>query len=163
MCSSMATRHQMRMYLNYSNSSILSFKESHGISTKEVPFEALDLHIREAIVNTLILKEADLLCHSKAIVKNGQRYSTGDCVIIRYGNGEPILCFIESLWHYQNMEYLLYEVLLINHFDEHFNSYEVEKTGFFEMVNTENLFDYHPLSVYYVSPKVLVPLTSTFV
>ena len=163
MCSSMATRHQMRMYLNYSNSSILNFKESHGISTKEVPFEVLDPQIREAIANTLILKEADLLCHSKAIVKNGQRYSTGDCVIIRYGNGEPILCFIESLWHYQNMEYLLYEVLLINHFDEHFNSYEVEKTGFFEMVNIENLFDYHPLSVYYVSPKGLVPLTSTFV
>ena len=39
------------------------------------------------------------------------------------------------------MEYLLFEVLLINHFDEDFNSYEVEKTGFFEMVNIENLFD----------------------
>ena len=157
-CFSIATRHQMHMYLNYCNSSILSFKESHGISTKEVHLEALDLHIREAIENTLILKEADLLCHSKAIVKNGQRYSTGDCVIIRYGNDEPIFGFIESAWHYQNMEYLLCEVLLINQFDEHFNSYEVENTGFFEMVNIENLFDYHPLSVYYVSSKVLVPL-----
>ena len=38
----------MRMYLNYSNSSILSFKESREVSTKEVPLEALDLHIREA-------------------------------------------------------------------------------------------------------------------
>ena len=55
-CFSMATRHQMRMYLNYSDSSILSFKESHEISTKEVPLEALDLHIREAIKNTLVLK-----------------------------------------------------------------------------------------------------------
>ena len=36
-------------------------KESHGISKKEVPLDALDLHIREAIEN-LILKEADLLC-----------------------------------------------------------------------------------------------------
>ena len=157
-CFRMATRHQMRVYLNYCNSSVLSFKESHRISTKEVPLEALDLHIREAIENTLILKEADLLCHSKAIVKNGQRYSTGDCVIIRYGNDEPIFGFIESAWQYQNMEYLLCEVLLINQFDEHFNSYEVEKTVFFEMVNIENLFDYHPLSVYYVSSKVLVPL-----
>ena len=122
------------MYLNYSNLSILSFKESHGISTKEVPLEALDFHIREAIGNTLVLEEADLLCHSKGIVKNGQRYSIGDCVIIRYGNDEPILGFIESVWHYQNMEYLLCEVLLINQFDEHFNSYEVEKSGFFEMV-----------------------------
>ena len=49
------------MYLSYCNSSILSFKESHGISTKEVTLDALDLHIREAIEN-LILKEADLLC-----------------------------------------------------------------------------------------------------
>ena len=115
MCFSMATRHQMRMYLNYSNSSILSFKESHGISTKEV------------IENTLILEEANL-------------------------------GFIESVWHYQNKEYLLCEVLFINQFDEHFNSYEAEKIGFFEMVNIENLFAYHPLSVYYVSSKVLVPL-----
>ena len=60
------------------------------------------------------------------------------------------------------MEYLVCEVLLINQFDEHFNSYEVEKTGFFEMVNIENLFDYHPLSVYYVSSKVLVPLHHHF-
>ena len=157
-CFSMATRHQMRMYLNYWSSSVLSFKESHGISTKEVPLEPLHLHIREAIKNTLILKEVDLLCHLKAIVKNEQRYSTGHCVIIRYGNDEPIFGFIESAWHYQNMEYLLCEVLLINQFDEHFNSYEVEKTGFFEMVNIENLFDYHSLSVYYVSSKVLVPL-----
>ena len=112
MCFRMARRHLMRLYLNYSNSSILSFKESHGISTKEVPLEALDLHIREAIENTFILKEADLLCHSKAIVKNGQRYSTGDCVIIRYGNDEPILGFTDSVWHYQNMEYLLCEVFI---------------------------------------------------
>ena len=40
------------------------------------------------------------------------------------------------------MECLLCEVLL-NQFDEHFNSYEAEKSGFFEMVNIENLFDYH--------------------
>ena len=56
------------------------------------------------------------------------------------------------------MEYLLCEILLINKFDENYNSYEVEKTGFFEMVNIENLFDYYPLSVYYVSSKALVPL-----
>ena len=71
---------------------------------------------------------------------------------------EADLGFIESVWHYQNMEYLLCEVLFINQFDEHFNSYEAEKIGFFEMVNIENLFAYHPLSVYYVSSKVLVPL-----
>ena len=60
------------------------------------------------------------------------------------------------------MEYLLCEVLLINQFDKHFNNYEVEKSGFFEMVNIENLFDYHPLSVDYVSSKVLVPLHHHF-
>ena len=124
-CFSMATRHQTRMYLNYSNSSILSFKESHGISTKEVHFQALDFPIKEVIENTLVLGEVDLLCHSKAIVKDGRRYSTGDCVIIRYDNDEPILGFIESVWHYRNMEYFLCEVLLINKFDEHFDSYEV--------------------------------------
>ena len=61
-------------------------------------------------------------------------------------------------WHYQNTEYLLCEVLLINQLDEHFNSYEVGKSGFVEMVNIENSFDYHPLSVYYLSLKVFVPL-----
>ena len=39
-----------------------------------------------------------------------------------------------------------------------FNSYEVGKTGFFEMFNIESLFDYHPLSAYYVSSEVLVSL-----
>ena len=83
-------------------------------------------------------------------------------VSLCYGNDETILGFIESVWHYQNMEYLLCEVLIINQFDKHFNNYEVGKSGFFEMVNIENLFDYHPLSVYYVSSKVLVPLHHHF-
>ena len=57
----------MCMYSNYSNPSTLSFKESHGISTEEVSLEALDLRIREAIENTLVLEEADLLCHSPVL------------------------------------------------------------------------------------------------
>ena len=83
-------------------------------------------------------------------------------VSLCYGNDETVLGFIESVWHYQNMEYLLCEVLLINQFDTHFNNYEVEKSGFFEIVNIDNLFDYHLLSVYYVSSKVLVPLHHHF-
>lgn len=54
----------MHVYLHYSNSSIVSFNESHGISTKEASLEALDLDIRDAIDNTLALEEPDLLCHS---------------------------------------------------------------------------------------------------
>ena len=44
-----------------------------------------------------------------------------------------------------------------------FNSYEVEKSGFFEMFNIESVFDYHPLSVYYYPLKFLFHSTITFV
>ena len=61
----------MHVYLNYSNSSILSFKVLRGILTKEIPFQALELHIGEVTENNFVLEEATLSCHSKSIVKDG--------------------------------------------------------------------------------------------
>ena len=47
---------------------------------------------------------------------------------------------------------------MILRFHTHFNSYEVTTSGVLDLVNLTNLFDYHPLGIYDVHGKKLLPL-----
>ena len=70
-CYSMAERHQMLMYIHYAKSSLLDFKEFHGICTKEVALEILEPVVSKAIEDALNFEEGEILCQSKAIIKEG--------------------------------------------------------------------------------------------
>ena len=61
-CYSMAERHQMLMYIHYAKSSLLDFKESQGICTKEVTLEVLEPVVSEAIEDAFNFEEGEILC-----------------------------------------------------------------------------------------------------
>ena len=58
----MAERHEMLMYIHYAKSSVLDFKESQGICTKEVTIEALEPFVREAIEDAFNFEKGEILC-----------------------------------------------------------------------------------------------------
>ena len=152
----MAKRHQMLMHLHHSKSTFLEFEVSKGIGTKKIVPEILEPHVREAI-DRIILYEVNSFCQSEALVRGGNRYGEDECIIIVYED-EPSFGLINSIFPIQRKDYLLCAPLLVNQFNTHFNSSEIEKSGYFEMIDFDSIYDYHPLGVYYVASKMLVPL-----
>ena len=137
------------MYLRYSKNTFLQIEVSKGISTKEREPEILEPHVREAI-DRIILYEVNSFCQSKALVRGGNRYGEGECIIIAYED-EPLSGLINFIFHIHRKDYLLCELLLVNQFNTHFNSYETEKSGYFEIIDLDIIYDCHSLGVYYVS------------
>ena len=52
----------MLMYIHYAKSSVLDFKESQGICTKEVTIEGLEPFVREAIEDAFNFEKGEILC-----------------------------------------------------------------------------------------------------
>ena len=113
--------------------------------------------VREVIEDAFNSEEAEILCQSKAIIKEGNRYGTGECVVLLC-EGDELLFRYVSIFHYKRKDYLLCDLLVVNEFNTHFNCYKSGKTGYFEIFGFDKIYDYHPLGVYYVASKMLIPL-----
>ena len=146
------------MYIHYANLCFLHFKESQGICTKEVILEVLEPFVREAIEDTFNCEEGGILFQSKAIIKESNRYGTGECVVLFCEDDEPLLGYVSYIFHYKRNDCLLCDLLVANEFNTHFNCYETEKCGYLEIFDLDKICDYHPLEVYGVASKMLVPL-----
>ena len=157
-CLTLSKRHQMMMYLNYIKSDLLKHDDPEGIALKEIPMESLDQPVHDVLKAKLEINDSDLLCQSKAVVYEGLRYNKGESVVIDFDNDEPLFGSINSVLYFRKGIYLLCELLIILRFDTHFNSYEVTTSGVLDLVNLTNSFDYHPLGIYDVHGKKLLPL-----
>ena len=133
----------MLIYLHYSKTTFLEFEVSKGIGAKEIVPEILEPHVREDI-DRIILYKVNSFCQAKALVRRGNQYGEGECIIIAYED-EPSFGLINSIFHIQRNDYLLCELLLVNQFSTHLNSYETEKWGYFEMIDFDSIYDYHHL------------------
>ena len=114
-------------------------------------------HICKKSFDRIILYEVIFFCQSKAFVKGSNRYGEGECIIKAYEN-EPSFWLINSIFHIQRKDDLLCQLLLVNQFNTHFNSYETEKLEYFKLVDFGSIYDYHRLRVYYMAFKMPVPL-----
>ena len=54
--------------------------------------------------------------------------------------------------------YSYFVMIIMRQFDCHYNSYEVKRSGLFEAININALYDYHPLSIYNNKNRFLLPL-----
>ena len=142
-CLSMAKRHQILIYLHYSRSTFLESEVSKGIGAKEIMPEILELHVREDI-DRIILCKVNSFCQAKALVRSGNQYGEDEYIVIAYED-EPSFGLINSIFYIQRKDYLLCELRLVNQFSTHFNSYETETSGHFEMIDFDSIYDYHPL------------------
>ena len=59
---------------------------------------------------------------------------------------------------FQERDYVLSDLLIILQFDAHLNSYEVTPSGVLDLVDLNDLHDYHPLGIYEIKSKKFVPL-----
>ena len=99
--------------------------------------EILELHVQEAI-DRIILYEVNSFCQSKALVRGGNQYGEGESIIIAYED-EPSFGLISSIFYIPRKNYLLCELFLVNQLNTHFNSYETEKSGYFELIDFDSI------------------------
>ena len=157
-CQSMATKHQMYMYLNYRKEFLLDKKPPQGVTNKEIPIEALDYKCQSLLRSDLNLSESDLLTQSQAVIMDGQRYQQGEVVVVGFEDDEYVFGNIESCFFFQDTAYLLCNLLLINNFDSHFHAYLVSPGPNYKLLKIRDLLDYHPLGIYEINKTFYVPL-----
>ena len=148
-CYSLVKRHQMLMYLNYKKPNLLEHCDPQSKFLKEFPLESLETDIQETLNNYLIISSDELLSKSKGVLFEGQMYAENDVVVIDFASDEPLLGYIDSIWHYNGDVFLLYC---------HYSGYEVELLWLFEAININALYDYYPLSINNNKNRFLLPL-----
>ena len=154
---SMAKKHQFWMYLHHSKGKCEK-NMPEGISTSEVAIESFNNILANFLRGALEIGERDLLTKSQAVVMNGQRYSSGNVVVLGVDNDEYIFGKISCALFYKENTYLLCNILLVNCFSFHFNSYNVVETDDYNLVKVSDLYDYHPLGCYKIRGRNYVPL-----
>lgn len=146
----LAKRHQMLMYLSYKKSN-LPLHHLRGTIT-EVPVEGLHLCVKEAILQKHVSQ-------SRALVWEVQWYNTSDIAIFDLVHNELFFGSINSIWHLRGEIILLCNLMIIERFHVHLNSYEVSSSNMLEVVSVKNLFDIHWVSE---GCKKLIPLRNHF-
>ena len=157
-CLTLAKRHQMSMYLNYIEQDLLKHKNPQGIMIKEMVVEALDQPVYNVLTERLDITSSDIFSQSKAVLFEGQRYNKDEVVVLDFVNDEPLFGLIKLVCYFKKEVYVLCDLLIILQFDTHLNSYEVTPSGVLDLVDLNDLHDYHPLGIYEISGKKFVPL-----
>ena len=148
----------MSMYLNYIEQDLLKHKNPQGIMIKEMVVEALDQPVYNVLTERLDITSSDIFSQSKAVLFEGQRYNKDEVVVLDFVNDEPLFGLIKLVCYFKKEVYVLCDLLIILQFDTHLNSYEVTPSGVLDLVDLNDLHDYHPLGIYEISGKKFVPL-----
>ena len=122
---SMAKKHQFWMYLHYS--SMDNEIISQGIGITEVPIESFNDIQQRYLTDVLKIKENDLLSKARAVRVNGQRYNSGNIVVLGITNDNYILGKINCVLFHEAEVFLFCTVFSIESFSFHFNHMTVLK------------------------------------
>ena len=120
--------------------------------------ETFDQPVYNIHTERLDITSSDIFSQSKALFFEGQRYNKDEVVVLDFVNHEPLLGLIKLVCYFKKEVYVLCDLLIILKFNTHFNSYEVTPSGVLELVNLNDLHDYHPLSIYEISAKKFLSL-----
>ena len=157
-CLALAKRHQISIYLDYIEEDLLKYKNPQEIVIKEMVVEALDQPVYNVLTQRLDITSSDIFSQSKAVLCEGQRYNKGEVVVLDFVNDGPLFGLIKLVCYFKKEVYVLCDLLIILQFDTHLNSYEVTPSGLLDLVNLNDLHDYHPLGIYEISGKKFLPL-----
>ena len=154
---SMAKRHQFMMFLHYAQDNLLGHKKPHCFGSQEVPAEFFKGPIQAVIRESIGLHGADLITKGYAVELNGQRYNTGEALLLGF-DGDEYYRIIECIIVHKAKVYSLVEKMetVSHHF--HFNAYEMIGTTKYLVLDLEKLVDYHPLGSYKINNMFLIQL-----
>lgn len=149
---SMATHHQMLMYLNYKMEHYFVTDDYNLTGVKEVNINCMPEYLKK-----LILQKCDLLSNTfmegNSLSYMGARYSNGSAVVLCMDNEIPTFGEIVSVFLINDIPYLFCCVLDIIEYDSHINGYNVVHSDINVFYKVDELVDYHPLGIYGVFPR----------
>ena len=145
------------MYLNYIEEDWLKHKNHYGIVTKEMVVEDLDQQASNVLMERLDITSSDIFSQSKAVLSEGQRYNKDEVVVLDFVNDEPLFALMKLVCYFKKEVYVLCDLLIILQFDGYLNSNEVASSGALDLVDLNDLNDYHPLGTYAISCKKFLP------
>ena len=103
------------------------------------------------------IKENDLLNKARAVWVDGQRYNSGNVVVLGTANDDYFLGKI--VFYFMKLSYFFSaQHFSIRSFSFHYNSYDCVETDDLKLVKVAELYDYHPLGCYKVNGRSYVPL-----
>ena len=158
LCQSMAKRHQMLIYSHHQKDNILECDNPKGVNIQEVSIDFFEGNIQKVISSILTLSENSLFIKSKSVYYKGQRYNRREAVVLNFSGDEYVFGLIEHVLFQNSTVYLLVDVLKIEYFDTHYHAYSVSSTENFNLIQIEDLLDYHPLAVYKANKVKLISL-----
>ena len=105
------------------------------------------------LTERLDITSSYIFSQSKAILFEGQRYNKHEVVVLDFVNDEPLFGLTKLVRYFKKEVYVLCDLLIILQFDGYLNSNEVASSGALDLVDLNDLNDYHPLGTYAISCK----------
>ena len=121
---SMAKRYQF-MFLHYAQDNLLGHKKPHYFVSQEVPVQFFKGPIQAVIRESICLHGADLITKGYAVELNGQRYNTGEALLLGFDGDEYLFGITEFIIVHKAKVYSLVEKMETVSYHFHFNAYEV--------------------------------------
>ena len=128
----------------------LDHQSRHIINLKETAPEALDYLEKVAVDTQVSLHINELLTRGSGVVFKGQRYSSGDVVVLGFCNDDYLFGLMKCVIACWGKTYFACTRLITEYFNSHFNSYKVHEADFFTLHTIDQLLDYHPLGLYQI-------------
>ena len=153
----MDKRHQFMMFLHYAKDNLLDHKKPHCFGSQEVPVEFFNGPIQVVIRESICLHDADLITKGYAVVLDGQRYNTGETLLLGFDGNEYLFGIIERIIVHQAKVYSLVEKMETVSYHFHFNAYDVLGQQHI-LLDLEELIDYHQLGSYKINNMFLIQL-----
>ena len=88
----------------------------------------------------------------------GQRYTSGEAVLIGISGDDYQFGLVRFAILFRGVVSLFCEVLKTVCYNFYYNSYEVDRTGQYSLIEIGRLLDYHPLGICKVGLKSFVSL-----
>ena len=156
LCKSIATHHQMYMYIWYKQENYLD-KAMIPICSSEVDI-SLESPEMQRLLRLVLPEGTSFVSKSRGVTFNGQRYNTGSAVILDFANDEYVFGKIETIFYFADGPRLLCSKLNTVRFSNHYHAYVVEDESEMCLCRIQSLFDYHPLGMYRIARTIHIPL-----
>ena len=129
---------------------------SQDIGIIKDPIEPFDDVQQRYLTDVLKIKENYLLSKARAVQVDGQRYNSGNIVVLGITNDDYILGKINCVLFHEAEVFLFCTAFSIRSFSFHYNSYDCVETDDLKLVKVAELNDYLPLGCYKVKDGLYI-------
>ena len=158
-CKTIATRHQLFMYLCYKEPEYLESWAVKHINSSEKPASLFSWE-EQHLIHEIAPEGIKTLCKSKGVLFQGQRYhsGSGSAVIIKCVDEDYLFGRIECIIYITDTPFIICTHMTVSYFDSYFHAYNVKESTEISIVNISELPDHHPFGIYSINKQLYIPL-----